>query len=114
MKEYPTWYWAKGLHDSKILSVKLVLLDYAYTEKKPKRNYISFQIDSSQAMFETDICEIRFYNAKINIDMDFLINSYWESDTIAFEKKYKLNLTVAKIKEKFSCKIEFDDAEVLR
>lgn len=113
MKKNPDWYWEKGLHDSKILSVKLITLNYNYTEKNPKRNYLLFKIDSSQAMFDTNISEIKFYNAKLNIDSNLLINSYWESDKIFFDKKYTLELISAKVKSKILCRIEFDDAEVI-
>ena len=113
MKQYPEWYWVKGLHDAKILSADVILLDFDYTERSPRRNYLSVKIDSSGAMYETNISEIRFFNAKPDTDKNKLLNSYWDYDEICFDKKYRLELTLIKGKSKIKSNIEFDDAEVI-
>ena len=61
----PAWYWEKGLHDAIIKNITLCPLNYDYTQKNPIRNYLLIEIDSSHALFDSTIKEIKLFNAKI-------------------------------------------------
>ena len=89
--QLPDWYWKRGLHDAKILSVCEMELVPDWKEKHPKRNCLSFLLDSENAIFDTSMKKISLYNYRIAdmkmnaaepITLDEFRNVYWLGDSI--------------------------------
>ncbi len=115
IENFPDWYWVYGLHDAEIKRISFQTLDYDYTQKNPIRNYLLVELDSCNALFDTTITSIKFYNAKIIRGTTDLSGYWWMSDELTFDKKkYLLVIYVSSIKEKTSMHISFDTAEVFR
>lgn len=55
----------KGLHDFEIKSISYHKIAYDYTQKDRIHNYILILLDSHNALFDTAVESIKFYNAKI-------------------------------------------------
>lgn len=111
----PKWYWSKGLHDAKIESYDVVELDYNYKLKNPKRNYLQINVNSKNAMYDTSVVAIKFYNFKCD-NLTDLTNSYWLEDKLnVTNDKFMLNISLTKLNGQFpEIIITFDDAEVIR
>ena len=113
-KKLPEWYWSRGLHDAKIVSVEVKESDW-----NPKDNYLIFRINGHGAMFEQDIKEIRFYEfrfSKIEFDINSLNGAWWLHDEIT-EKSGEYHLLLEfddKNCERETIKIIFKTAEVIR
>ncbi len=83
--QFPDWYWKYGLHDAVILSVSELQLFPDYKEKNPKYNCLEIDLDSSNAIYESDIKKICLYNYKIktsDIDINKIVKPWWMGDTI--------------------------------
>ena len=113
----PSWYWTNGLHDAVIVDYMLVNLNYSYRERKPKRNYFSLVVDSSNALWTTSIKMIKFYNVKcspISIDVR---GWWWVKDKLEFDitkSKWKLDICVANSRaSSLWISFCFDHAEVI-
>lgn len=63
--QFPDWYWKYGLHDAIILSICELELAPDWKEELPKRNCLVIQLDSKNALFETNIKSISLYNYRI-------------------------------------------------
>lgn len=114
-KDMPQWYWDKGLHDATINSIELVLLDCDFAKKNPLRNYIIIEIDSRNALFDTSIKAIKFYNAKILSKNINYCNWWWVDDSLKKQgEKYTITIHVATIKQVDTLIIRFDDVEIVR
>ena len=110
----PEWYWTLGLHDAKIVSVTTKESDW-----NPDDNYLSLKLNCKDALFETDIKEIRFFNFKTltnDFDINLLNGGWWLSDELTEEDNcYMLELefdTAECISE--TVKFTFKRAEVIR
>ena len=114
MDNLPNWYWKKGLHDAIIKKISFQTLDYDYTETNPIRNYILLEIDSRNALFDTKVKSIRFYNAKIVSDSD--ISGYWwvNDELIYNSNRYILTIYARSKRASVTTKISFDSADVFR
>lgn len=74
----PKWYWTRGLHDAKIVSVLK-----KESKWNPEDNCLILKINGDGAMGEANITEIRFYNFKINCgDISLLNDGWWLSDEL--------------------------------
>ena len=89
--QLPDWYWKRGLHDAKILSVCELELVPDWKEKHPKRNCLEILLDGKNALFETNIKKISLYNYRITdmkmnaakpITLEAFRNVYWLGDSI--------------------------------
>lgn len=116
----PDWYWRYGLHDAFILSALEIDLFPDCKFKNPRRNCLEIYLDSSQALYEKNICKISLYNYKVKtseLKINELENSYWLSDTLTQlpNKKHLLEIKVvtAHVKRK-QFAVEFEFAEVER
>lgn len=81
----PDWYWFRGLHDAKILSVLKKDIPWDPKQKIPDKNCLILKIDCDNALLEQGITEIRFYNFKIlttNFNLNDLIDGWWLSDEL--------------------------------
>lgn len=113
--EKPDWYWIHGLHDAEIISYEVVELEYDYTDRNPKRNYLQLNLNAKHAMYDTSITAIRFYNYKCD-NLTELANSYWLEDELQeVNNKFILKISFTKLGGNFpEVVIKFDDAEVIR
>lgn len=111
----PPWYWTNGLHDAQITSFDVVKLDYDYTLKNPIRNYLQLNLNSKNALFDTSIKAIRFYNFKCD-NLNEFNKTYWLSDELnKVDGKFILKISLTKLNGEFpDVEIKFDDAEVIR
>ncbi len=115
MSDIPSWYWSGGLHDARIIAKSYYSFDYGNYPKTQYQNCIELKLDLSQAMFDTSIKAVRFYNCReMTPDID-IENLWWIRDDIVMAN----NKFVAKI-ELFSQKrtclyiIRFEHCEVER
>ena len=110
----PDWYWSRGLHDAKIISVSTKQSNW-----NPEDNCLTFKISCDGALFETDITEIRFHNFRIktnDFDINLLNGGWWLSDELSESgNQYLLELKFDTIKCKTKViQITFKKAEVIR
>lgn len=90
---FPDWYWKHGLHDAEVLSISEIELNPDYKSPKPKYNCLEFCLDGESALYEQDICKVRFYNYKIkDCDVPFgkLEKLWWLNDNLTkiSDKRY--------------------------
>lgn len=115
----PDWYWVRGLHDAKILSVSQKDIPWNPSQKIPDNNCFILKINCDGALFEKNITEIRFYNFKIltsDFDINALKGGWWLSDELSQKgERYLLELRfdTAKCKTK-RLVLKFHRAEVVR
>lgn len=111
----PTWYWKCGLHDARIKEIQYFELQYDYRHKSPTRNYALITIDSSQAMFDTSISAIKFYNYKIVSNNDNLRGFLWKCDSLRkANNKFSLDITLSNLNVETHFIISFDHCELIR
>ena len=111
----PEWYWSRGLHDAKIVSVEIKQL----SDWNQYDNCLIFKINGHGAMFDQDIIEIRFFHFRFNkVDFDiFSLNgSWWLHDDISEKNgEYQLFLEFDdKNCERKTVEFSFKSAEVTR
>lgn len=115
MDDKPDWYWKRGLHDADIKCVAYQQFDCDYTQKNPIRNSITISLDSRNALFDTTIDSIVFYNAKmITNDIDYA-GTWWVNDELSFSNnKFHIKIFIESKIKKSCIQIQFDRAEVIR
>lgn len=115
MNDLPDWYWKKGLHDAIIKQFAFQNIDFDYTKRNPIRNFLRIELDSSNALFDTKVTSIEFYNAKIVTNIVDVSGYWWDNDDLTYnKKKYTLVVHVRSRKEKSTIQISFDSAAVFR
>lgn len=114
LKTMPDWYWKKGLHDAHILG-EVVLTRDQLDASGYIANGIELRLDSSMAMFDTEICAIRFFNYKELTPEIPLADSWWTEDTLLKKgNKFLLQLKVLKQKQWYVYQLRFEACEVIR
>ena len=109
------WYWSKGLHDAKIISVETVDLQYDYTQRKPLRNYLQINLDASGALFDYKVKFIRLYNFKVTKGDCNLTGLWWLHDELCEKNgKYILKICLRALKCEKEIEVVFEKAEVVR
>ncbi len=109
------WYWAKGIHDGVIKNIYSKLLQYDYTDKKPVRNYLEILIDTTNALFDTSIKAIRFYNYKVLNDFEGLQGYWWIKDELTkINDKFKIKIFLGSSKGQQILEIIFEFAKLIR
>lgn len=111
--DIPNWYWSKGLHDAKVIDLFFESLDYDYTQRNPVRNCLTIQLNTENAMFDTSIKAIKFYNVRIlqgNIDFE---GWFWKDDTLVVTRKgFELEITLISYPNIKRIKISFESVIV--
>lgn len=114
--QLPEWYWARGLHDAKILSFEELVLPVNRKERKPLRNCFVMGIDSSDALFDRTVKKICLYNYKIKtpeIDICSFKKAWWLHDDITESNGvYTLKIEFTDCRENFNFIITFEKAVV--
>ncbi len=122
----PKWYWKSGLHDACIMGVELFEFPFDYNKfvdekNKCNRNLITFKINSTAALYDNKVKEIRFYNYKIltdNISLEGRKKVWWLADRLVNCGEYfTLEIDLQDFDsypENFTFKIRFERAEVFR
>ena len=110
------WYWAKGLYDAEIVDIKKEEYVYDYRQKDPIRNMLEIVLDTRQAMNDSSIKSIRFYNYKIIAGGEDILHAWWYKDEITeFSGRKILKLKLRHSKNKFSeTVIAFNTVDVIR
>ena len=113
-KNIPEWYWKRGLHDARIVSV---------TKKESSWNPIDTQliliIDCDGVIGEGDITQIKFKQIRIkpnDFDINLLNQGWWLSDELTFKGDHyslELKFDTQKCKTK-RVELLFENAEVTR
>ena len=123
----PEWYWVSGLHDALITSVeeKDIPFDYEKFSKSDNksnfdRNVFTIKVDAKDAVYDTAVKEIRFYNYKL-LSKGITAKDrrvFWKADRLTEEKNhYILEIDLEDFDSYpvcFTFKIKFDRAEVDR
>lgn len=118
--EMPEWYWSGGLHDAEILSVNRLEIPYKQKAGILCTNCFEINLDSTGAVFETNVKKISLYNYKIKnepIDTNSLNGSWWLQDSITkiADNKFNLKIVIQKTyKNNITVDIDFEAAEVER
>ena len=118
--QFPNWYWKYGLHDAVILSISELELAPDWKSKNPRRNCLEICLDSSNALYEQDICKICLYNYKIKTpDFNFndLEEPWWMGDALAQlpNKHYLLEISIETARENYTqLAVEFEIPEIQR
>lgn len=120
LKKAPCWYWKQGLHDAKVLAIFEHQLEPDWKSPLPVYNALEIRLDSSGALYETGITQIRLLNYKwisepINVaDYPEL---WWEQDTLSCLDNGNFSLEIilqAPKKHRVVLEINFAAAEVER
>ena len=122
----PEWYWLNGLHDACIINTEMLEFQFDYNkfiEQKSNynRNLLKLEINSKDAMFDSTVKEVHFYNYKIlttDISLENRKSLWWLSDRLtANNDHYVLEIDLHDFNsrpEDFTLKIKFERAEVVR
>lgn len=122
----PDWYWVHGLHDACIVNVEFYEFPFDYNEfaknkNSYERNLMVLRIDSSGALYDQTVKEIKLFNYKIlsdNIALQGRKKIWWLADRLTEkEGNYYLEIDLQdfdSIPEDFTLEIKFDRAEVIR
>ena len=125
-KNLPDWYWSEGLHDACIASVETYEFPFDYNKfvkekNKNNRNLLEMKIDSSGALGDCSVTDIRLFNYKIlsnNIALHGRDKIWWLSDRLTVNKGYfVLEIDLQNFDsnpEDFTFIIQFERAEVDR
>ena len=126
INNFPEWYWQRGLHDAAIVSVESFEFPFDYNKyvgekNKLNRNLFVLKIDAEDALFDSDVKEIRLFNYKIISNTVRLENRkkiWWLSDRLTEENgNYFLEIDLQdfdSFPKEFTFKIKFERAEVDR
>ena len=76
------WYWKNGLHDAEIKKIQHVDVEYDFSLKNPIRNILIIDLDSRNALFDTSVKSLEFYNYKLIQDIDDIIGFWWIKDEV--------------------------------
>lgn len=108
----PEWYWTRGLHDARILK-KQYINRYEGGVSSRFTNCLEVIIDSKQAMFDTTVKSIRFYNYKELTPAVNITNAWWISDTLSYcNGKYVLEIAFRSMNHSSQYGIRFECCEV--
>ena len=107
-----SFYWGNGLHDADIVDCKEITFNYNVKDKNPVRNCLEFIIDSSHALFDTNIKGIKLYNYKILSDLKNPKNLWWKEDKLE-TKDNKLILTIYGHNDEIFI-VKFDKGETIK
>lgn len=111
-EDRPAWYWSRGLHDAQILCKKSHRYEYG---ESIYYNCIKFTIDAEQAMFDTSVLEIIFYNCKELTPEVIVENTVWKTDKLWKKgRKFRLDLKATSRREDRCYSIQFEYCEVNR
>ncbi len=114
----PSWYWHRGIHDARILSV--IQLEFSAYQTTPPAadNCLAIYLNSEKAVYETDVAKIALYNYELTDDFDFRAHGqlWWLWDQLSMENdRYRLDITVtAEDHSRKQVTVSFDWAEVTR
>lgn len=112
----PEWYWIKGLHDAKILKITDCPIEQIrqLNDNQQINNCLEFLLDSSQAMYDTTITGIQFFNYKEFSDRNIIEGLWWKSDSLTKDgRKYTLEIKCGgKKTDKYT--IRFESCRVVR
>jgi len=109
----PSWYWMKGLHDALIKSRSYH--EYNAPFKNQYRNCIELLIDSDNAMFDTTVKAIKFYNCKELTPNTDIENWWWVKDSIAVkDRKITAKIELTSHKRTYIYIVRFEYCEVVR
>lgn len=123
--KYPDWYWINGLHDACIIGSEVYEFPFDYNsysgEKRSRdRNMFMMRLDSSGALFDINVKEIRLFNYKIlsKEELKGRKKVWWFSDRLdEKDGHYILEIDLKDFDSwpnEFTFKIQFDRAEVDR
>jgi hypothetical protein len=122
----PQWYWVDGLHDAYIECVECFEFPFDYNKfvgnkNSYDRNLLSLKINSSGAIYDQNVKEIRLFNFKIitkDIELQGRKKVWWLADRLTEEDVcYFLEIDLQDFDpypEEFTFKIKFERAEVIR
>lgn len=119
-EKVPSWYWKHGLHDAKVLAIFEHQLEPDWKSPLPVYNALEIHLDSSGALYETDITKIRLLNYKWKSDpvnMTDYPELWWEQDILSCLPSEKFSLEIILQVPQKRCvvlKIDFSAAEVER
>ena len=109
----PEWYWRAGLHDSEIISVEMLDLDYDYKLRNPIRNSFTLNLNSKSALYDTSVKSISFFNYNILTPEVKLDGCYWLQDVLNYtDGKFVLDITITNCIRESVFTIRFDSAQV--
>ena len=117
-EKVPFWYWKQGLHDAQVLSICEDSCEPNWKSSLPVYNTLEIQLDSTKALYETDIIKIKLMNYKWmsdSINVADYPELWWESDTLSCLPSGKFSLEIilqAPKKRHVTLQIEFAVAEV--
>ena len=107
------WYWTKGLFDAVIQKIEIRDIPYDYTEKNPIRNCLTIYLDSQNAIYDTSIKELRFYNHKL-ITGDVSITGWWKNDNLKDENgRFVLTIDIGTMQHDCILQFSFDNCHVI-
>lgn len=116
----PFWYWEHGLHDAKVLSICEKSCEPDWKAPLPVYNSLEIHLDSSGALYETDITTIKLLNYKWKsepLNMADYPELWWEQDTLSCLPSGMFSLEIilqAPKKLRAVMQIEFASAELER
>ncbi len=120
IKSFPLWYWTRGLHDSKVLSIHTEELLADYNLKDYKYNKMEFCLDWEASLGE-NVSKIILYNYKVvtgRLPNTNEHEAWWIGDRLSktAEGKYLLELELATDEndKRYISRIEFQAAEAYR
>ena len=114
----PHWYWRKGLHDAEITHVDITEPPKDFRQ----RPGLILHLESSQAMFDSEVTASELHNFKILLDESptggypdsGISGCYWMQDVLTWDNgKYLLNIALLG-EDDFHFVIRFEEAQVHR
>ena len=111
----PHWHWDKGLHDARII-IKQVYLETSEEDSFSSfhRNYVRIELDTSDALFDSSVKSIDFFNYKELSDDNELEGWWWISDDLSFDgQKYLLQIELISELRRKVYAIRFTDCRVI-
>lgn len=112
-KIYPEWYWKKGLHDAHVLRISEHI--FGYDPILRASNCVDIKLDASQAMFDTSITAISFFNCKVLTPELDIEGMWWIRDRLyADAGKYVLEIDLQSPKNQHRFILRFDYCKIER
>lgn len=109
----PEWYWKKGLHDA--IVVGTAKQEFGYDPVLRAANCVEIELDASQAMFDTGIKKISFFNCKILTSECDISGMWWIRDSLRVEgEKYTLEIDLGSAKNQCHVVLRFENCKVER
>ncbi len=126
MRSVEEEYWSRGLHDATIEDIQCGELTPDYKEKNYRYNYLQVTVDAADAIYDTTVKEIIFYNytAERNgeriHDLSRYVGCWWLGDHLEKKAhKYVLQLKLRSIPKhgkpiNETLTIKFEQLKVIR